>query len=159
MCVYKFNHMNKNSVQGLHRMVTSAPWDLVTKSHSEVHGDSTTVERSAVVIPTAQPVCFSFHRPTSTATSTSCPTSRSTTKSFVRWENFYSLLKYPLSPLLLLICGLRYLRRWVCLLVNPAYYGSTVHPNIIILLWPSAKSKSQELQFLVKGEMFHSITF
>lgn len=129
--------------------------DLVTKSHYEVHGDSTTVERSEAVLPTAQPVRFSFHRPTSTATSSFCPTPRSTTKSFVRWGNFYSLLKYPLSPLLLLICGLHYLHRWVqfCLLVNPAYYGSTVHPKVLILIWPSAMSKSQELQFLDKGKM------
>lgn len=34
--------------------------DLVTKSHYEVHGDSTTVERSEAVLPTAQPVRFLF---------------------------------------------------------------------------------------------------
>ncbi|KAK0140113.1 hypothetical protein N1851_022999 [Merluccius polli] len=55
--------------------------DLVNKSHYEVHGDSTTAEKSAAVATGQR---FSFHRPTSTATSSSCPTSRSTTKSFVR---------------------------------------------------------------------------
>ncbi|KAL7394693.1 hypothetical protein ABVT39_002193 [Epinephelus coioides] len=60
-------------------------FDLIARSHYEVHGDSTAAEKSAGALPTGQPAHFSFHHPTSTATSSSCPIPRSTTtKTFVR---------------------------------------------------------------------------
>ncbi|XP_047187553.1 uncharacterized protein LOC118312733 [Scophthalmus maximus] len=60
-------------------------FDLIARGHYEVHGDSTTVEKSAGAPHSGQPVRFSFHRPTSTATSSSCPVPRSTTtRTFVR---------------------------------------------------------------------------
>ncbi|XP_055015741.1 uncharacterized protein LOC129411368 [Boleophthalmus pectinirostris] len=58
-------------------------FDLITRSHYEVHGDSTTAEQATAALPTGQPVRFSFHRSISTATSSSCSRS-TTTKSFVR---------------------------------------------------------------------------
>lgn len=60
--------------------------DLIDKGHYEVHGNSTSMEKSAGPLPSAQPVRFSFHRPPSAAaayTSSSVP--RSTpSKTFVR---------------------------------------------------------------------------
>ncbi|KAJ7995669.1 hypothetical protein DPEC_G00246980 [Dallia pectoralis] len=57
---------------------------LFSRGHYEVHGDSTTVEKSAGALPSSQAARFSFHCPPSTATSSSCPIPRSTTKTFVR---------------------------------------------------------------------------
>ncbi|KAJ8006701.1 hypothetical protein DPEC_G00109950 [Dallia pectoralis] len=59
-------------------------FDLIARGHYEVHGDSTTVEKSAGALPSSQAARFSFHRPPSSATSSSCPIPRSSTKTFVR---------------------------------------------------------------------------
>ncbi|XP_032363719.1 uncharacterized protein LOC116677139 [Etheostoma spectabile] len=59
-------------------------FDLIARGHYEVHGDGTTVEKSAGGHPSGPAARFSFHRPPSTATASSCPMPRSTTKTFVR---------------------------------------------------------------------------
>lgn len=60
-------------------------FDLIEKGHYEVRGGSTDVEQSTGATHSGQPVRFSFHRPPSTAASSSWSSPRSApTKTFVR---------------------------------------------------------------------------